>query len=67
MLQDVAAVIGLCVSEVASAGMHETAALLSIAHLDLKARLNGFTESELAAVAAISGHSDRRRKTASRS
>ena len=55
-LEDVAIVIGACIRQATDAGLRETAALLSIAHLDLMARLHGFTESELAAVAAMSAH-----------
>ena len=55
-LEDVAIVIGACIRQATDAGLRETAALLSIAHLDLMARLHGFTESELAAVVAMSGH-----------
>ncbi len=54
VLKDVADVIGLCAGEVAAAGLKETAALLAIAQLDLKARLNGFSESELAALTSLS-------------
>jgi len=53
-LDDVAAVIEMCAKEVAASGLRETATLLSIAYLDLKARIGGLSESELAAVAAIS-------------
>jgi hypothetical protein len=62
-LQDVVTVIGSCVEELTSAGLHVTAALLSIAHLDLKARLHGFTEAELAAVAAIADHANQNAKS----
>jgi len=54
VLHDVAAVIGLCINEVAAAGFMETAALLAIAQLDLKARLNGLSEAELSALASLS-------------
>jgi hypothetical protein len=54
-LEDVTIVIGECIRQATDAGLRETAALLSIAHLDLMARLHGFTEGELAAVAAMSG------------
>ena len=57
-LKDVAAVIDLCVQQATVAGLRETAALLSIAHLDLMARLHGFTEYELAALAAMSGQGE---------
>ena len=60
-LKDVAAVIDLCVQQATVAGLRETAALLSIAHLDLMARLHGFTEYELAALAAMSGQDVLRR------
>lgn len=54
VLHDIATVIGLCADEVSAAGLRETAALLAIAQLDLKARLNGFSESELAALTSLS-------------
>jgi hypothetical protein len=53
-LDDTASLISLCIRQATDAGLCETATLLSIAHLDLVARLHGFTESELAAVAAMS-------------
>jgi hypothetical protein len=57
-LEDVAVMIEQCIRQATEADLHETAALLSIAHLDLVARLHGFTESELAAVAAMSGQAE---------
>jgi hypothetical protein len=54
-LHEVAAMIGLCIGELVAAGYRETAALLSIAELDLKARLSGFSDNELAAIAALAG------------
>ena len=47
MLEDVAATIGVCIDEVAKAQLHETAALLSIARLDLMTRIYRITEQEL--------------------
>ena len=58
VLDDVVAVIGRCIDEVAAAGLKETADLLAIARLDLRARLAGLSERELAAVAAISASPD---------
>ncbi len=47
VLEDVAATIGICIDEVAKARFHETAALLSIARLDLMTRIYQITEQEL--------------------
>ena len=47
MLEDVAATIGICIDEIAKAQLLETAALLSIARLDLMARIYGITDQEL--------------------
>jgi hypothetical protein len=47
--------ISLCVDEVSAAGYKETAALLSIALLDLRVRLSGLSESEISAVTSLAG------------
>ena len=57
-LDDTASLISLCIRQATDAGLCETATLLSIAHLDLMARLHGFTEYELAALAAMSGQGE---------
>jgi len=62
-LHEIAAVIGLCIGELVAAGYRETAALLSIAEFDLKARLSGFSDSELAAIAALAGAKEIRRES----
>ena len=53
-LHDLVALIGCCINEVSAAGLRETATLLSIAQLDLRARLSGLTEVELSAVTSLS-------------
>ena len=55
--------IGLCADKLAGAGLRETATLLSIAHLDLRVRLAGLTENEMAAFAAICTGGGEARKT----
>ena len=57
-LDEVADAIAACTKQVAAAGLRETATLLSIAYLDLKARLGGLTENELDALADISDTGD---------
>jgi len=57
-VRDVATVLSACIGRLSAAGSSETAALLAVAHLDLTARLSGFTEAELAAVAALSAHAE---------
>jgi len=49
----VAALIGLCIDKVAAARMAETAAMLSIARIDLLARLHGVSEQELENLGSI--------------
>lgn len=45
--------IGLCIKECSAARMHETATLLSIARLDLLAKMNGVSEQELEDIGSI--------------
>jgi hypothetical protein len=52
-LEDVADLIGVCIKEVSTAHMLETAMLLSIARLDLLARMHGVSEQELDAIGSI--------------
>jgi hypothetical protein len=52
-LEDVAAAIAACIEQVSAARMHETAAMLSIARLDLLVRLHGVSEQELEDLNAI--------------
>lgn len=47
LLQDIAMTLDACIDEVSIAELHETAALLSIARLDLMARIHRVTEQEL--------------------
>jgi len=51
-LDEVVASIDACIERVTTARLHDTAALLSIARLDLLVRLNGITELELQDVTA---------------
>jgi hypothetical protein len=64
-LEEVVAAIDACIERVTTARLHDTAALLSIARLDLVAHLNGITELELqdvtaAAQDALAGAADSR-------
>ena len=47
LLNNVASAIDACIDDVAAAELHETAALLAIARLDLLVHTTGITEEEL--------------------
>jgi hypothetical protein len=47
VLENVVAVIDTCIDKVVAVELHETAALLRIARLDLIVRLHGITDAEL--------------------